>query len=898
MKKDNGTVKLSVIDTTVNRGLCIGCGLCAAICPEDALEMRWDKSRTYIPVVDNSRCNDCGQCVRVCPNTPERVSEYALAAAREGERFGLPDKASYFIAYDLDPDNRLRSASGGALTSLLMYLLKSGEVNGVIASVPVTAPVGEPHYEIKVMRSPQELDEARSSHYHPLCYQGELQKLKSGGGRYALVGVPCVLRGVARLPAKLRKNIRYTIGLACSKNVTGQFLDCLAQQMGIKEGEPFTANQRDKTGITDANNYNICFQLPDRKIRRNRFQITWTRMWRNYFFTPECCLYCPDFFGAEADLSVKDAWGKWSTDPLGKSMLVVRRPELVTVLEKLRDNNTLSLEPSDADDILQSQVETPRFKHVDVRDRLVWKGAIRRELKKTGHPPGTSRRWWSRNSRHYWQLLFMIRSSKYLYRRYGKLPVSTVAKIDALAHPFSIALPYFYRRTGLSRLVAAIRFSAQLAGHMVGRPLPEPSPQRNGLNVLISGGYGYGNTGDEAQLGANINRWRQLQPEAKITVLSPNPQYTESAHGVNTEPAPRVVFFNADRITDYGESNSWFKWKFRLNKPRLLLNARLAAKGLPSLFLLPREARLLQRLRSADVLHLSGGGYLTGMTLSRLWDNMLLIRLADLLGTPVILSGQTIGIFKDRESGRLAHWGLEKAKLIYLRDSEESRADLAAIGINGGHVSSSFDDALFCDVADNHAVNDCLRKSGIDADLPYTAVSVWTDQLEVFRRLAEITDFITAKHGIQVLFTPTAPPDEAVAREVQGYKVEKSGVMIYDYDYRLIKGVIGQAKFCLTMKHHPIIFAMSLGVPTISVAGDEYFFRKNLGALKLFGQGKWMIDRDTLFIEGKAEEMLKNFLQNNTGLSKEIRSHLESYRQRDGEVIRRFLEEIKGGNKN
>ena len=49
--------------------------------------------------------------------------------------------------------------------------------------------------------------------------------------------------------------------------------------------------------------------------------------------------------------------------------------------------------------------------------------------------------------------------------------------------------------------------------------------------VLILGGYGYGNTGDEAQLGANLTRWRAVRPRIEPVVASPHPDYTTDHHG-------------------------------------------------------------------------------------------------------------------------------------------------------------------------------------------------------------------------------------------------------------------------------------------------------------------------------------------------------------------------------
>ena len=294
---------------------------------------------------------------------------------------------------------------------------------------------------------------------------------------------------------------------------------------------------------------------------------------------------------------------------------------------------------------------------------------------------------------------------------------------------------------------------------------------------------------------------------------------------------------------------------------------------------------------------LSGGGYLTGTTLSRLWDNMLLIRIADLLDTPVILSGQTIGVFKNRATKRLARWGLSKAKLIYLRDPEGSIADIHSLGIKGTHIKVTFDDALFCDIADKETVDECLQQNGVANDVPYIAVNVHyfkqkpAKSRRIMKRIAEVCDYIVSEHNVQVLFIPLHPKDSHAMQEVQKNMSKESNIIDYNFDYRITKGIISRAEILITMKHHGIIFAMSTEVPTIAIALDDYYIRKNVGALKFFNQERWLVDDERLFSSGFMEEMIDDCFSEIQEQKTIISSYLNKMRKQDGEAIQRFLEE-------
>jgi polysaccharide pyruvyl transferase WcaK-like protein len=416
--------------------------------------------------------------------------------------------------------------------------------------------------------------------------------------------------------------------------------------------------------------------------------------------------------------------------------------------------------------------------------------------------------------------------------------------------------------------------------------------------VLIAGGYGNGNVGDEAQLAANLSHWRAASPGCQLTVLTPDPDYTKNVHGqIRVELASRISLFGKGALPYYG-AETVFKKKYFLVAAICLFNACLIRSGLPVFGLSTRGARLLDELNNSDVLFLSGGGYLTGMTLSRLWDNMLLIRLAHVLGVPTIMSGQTIGIFKDRISRALAQWGLKKAELIYLRDAVDSPRDLAEIGIPPEKISTTFDDALFFEAAPEAEIEALLNGCGIDSERPYLVVNAhyWRqkpdDSRNIMRSLATILDRIHVDLGLQVVFVPMHKTDEEALREVAEGMREIHFLPDHGFDPAMTVGIIQRAELCLTMKHHPIIFAMAGGVPTLSMAFDNYYWHKNQGAQKLFDQEEYALFCKPEDLATTVFPPLADLMRHRVEESAYILARLERFRPAEGEAIKRWTQNL------
>ena len=80
----------------IDREKCIGCGLCAADCPAEKLEVENGKA-VYTP-----ECIQCGHCVAVCPRAAVSIPEYDMADVEEYDPEGFrlkPEQVLHAIKF-------------------------------------------------------------------------------------------------------------------------------------------------------------------------------------------------------------------------------------------------------------------------------------------------------------------------------------------------------------------------------------------------------------------------------------------------------------------------------------------------------------------------------------------------------------------------------------------------------------------------------------------------------------------------------------------------------------------------------------------------------------------------------------------------------------------------------
>jgi len=886
-----GRMLKNISNDTVKNNLCIGCGICSVVCPKQCIYMKQCSENWEKPEVDEEECVECGECLRYCPHTFKKVVDNArrVSSYKDPKMYGL-NNAWYYTGHVKNESERKRSASGGMATFIVQKLLTDSRIDVVIHGEMLMGRTGELHYGAALSVTVEEIDRRRSSFYSVFSFNKVLNKIKKDKNIKSLcvIGVPCIVSALITLinehdDYRHVKKI-YSVALACSHNVAGAFIDYLADSLRIDRSLPYYVDLRNKDGITNANNYNNHFFAENETIVKiNRFESEFTSQWRNYSFAMNICNCCSDFWGVNADITVKDAWGKWaSEEPLNKSILVVRNSEINDIL---LGSDEIVINKERLNTVYESQKITCIDKMEDAC------------IRKSAH-----------NSARLSRITFLHKlhddMRKQSFALYKQMKVNGYNdSLKVKAEKASLKSEQYYKKK---------------------KDLEERNKRRNWYRslitdhnkILVVGGYGGNNIGDEAQLDMVIRRLNRCFPKSDIRVMTPNIISTMRMHDYyDVTIASRVALFHVglndyyglmtqydrSRGLKYNARNFRYRVQYRLREAWVWLNAKLISRQLPPFMLSAEAVATLNEIRSARLLYFEGGGYLTGATLSRLWEGMFLCRVANLFKVPVVMSGQTIGVWGSHYDKKIAAKGLKFVSLLTLRDKNESLKDLADIGIEQTEdIYTLCDDALFCNKVDpQKAIETILNKSGLPNDFvkngyvvlcgSVTLINSKDERINVWKKLRKVMDFVLEKTCFNILVFATAPNEAWEMKELlRFYDNPRVGIAQQNYVFSETRGLIAGSQLCITMKHHPIVFSLGECIPVISLAATEYFEHKNRGALSLFDLERFSVN----LCDEKWEKLFMNCLQEILEVGNEMKDAIKDNLKKIEIKTRRFEERL------
>jgi len=296
-------------------------------------------------------------------------------------------------------------------------------------------------------------------------------------------------------------------------------------------------------------------------------------------------------------------------------------------------------------------------------------------------------------------------------------------------------------------------------------------------NILISGYYGFNNTGDEAMI--ETMSYLVSKKDCRLIVLSSNPDRTKELYNVQS----------------YDRYNLF---------------------------------EIIKAIKKSDLV-ISGGGTLFQDITSKksIWYYLGIVKLAQIYHKKVIVAYQGIGPITTNFHKYITKKILNKksVKFVALRDNQAIEY-AKEIGIKSEKIIFSSDMIFMMQPPAKERcqkiINDNIHNLNKDEKLIGFAIREWKDKdrTDIF---AEIGDKLVEKYNARIVFFPFHKPKDAEVSKIISHKMkheDKTILIPNRYLPSEVLGTMGMMDANLGVRLHSLVFSAVMNVPTIGISYD------------------------------------------------------------------------------
>jgi len=292
--------------------------------------------------------------------------------------------------------------------------------------------------------------------------------------------------------------------------------------------------------------------------------------------------------------------------------------------------------------------------------------------------------------------------------------------------------------------------------------------------LVISGYYGFGNAGDEAMLAAILEAILEVIPDANITVISGNPDYTSKKHGVKA-----IGRFDAFKI--------------------------------------------LAAIKNCDLLISGGGSLLQDVTSNRsLYYYLSIIKLATFFKRKVMLYAQGIGPIRKAQARKAVARVVNDVTMITVRD-EKSKIELENLGVSKPPMVVTADAVLSMHPVDETIGKRLLKDYKLTGVNPRIGVSVrnWKNKISYRQELATCLSILQKEKQADIIFIPMHYPDDVrEAKEIASLMDTTPIVLDRVYTTTELLALTGSMDIVVGVRLHALVFASLMDKPVIGISYD------------------------------------------------------------------------------
>ena len=293
--------------------------------------------------------------------------------------------------------------------------------------------------------------------------------------------------------------------------------------------------------------------------------------------------------------------------------------------------------------------------------------------------------------------------------------------------------------------------------------------------ILISGYYGFKNSGDDALLKAIIEDIKRYKESPNIVVLSANPKETKEMYHVKAINRLNVI-------------------------------------------------QILKHMKKAEMLISGGGTLIQDRTSTKsLWYYLTVIKAALRKNLKVMLYSNGIGPLERKSNIKKTKKILDKVDLITLRD-ERSLDTLKAIGVENKNIIVTADPALELDISDKERGRKILDELGVPKDRKLLGVSIrrWRDNGSEFEdNIAWVCDYAYETYGYHTVLLPMqTSKDMTVLQNVKRSMKHEATLIDRRIDVADTMSIMKNFDVCIGMRLHTLIYAVINAIPLIGLVYD------------------------------------------------------------------------------
>lgn len=271
--------------------LCVGCGACVSVCPQNAITLKADKWGYYKPHINHSKCVNCGLCVKKCPN-------YELPS-----KTNLVEPDCYeFVAEDKELLNK--SSSGGIFSLLAKNMFeKKGKVAGASWRSDFTV-------EHILIDKEEDLSKLQKSKYLQ-SYLGsifrDIKEELEKGGSVLFSGCPCQIAGLKKYLEKEYENL-VLVDLLCGSSPSSLFFKKYLEDSFPQDIKKYQF--RDKTYHWNCDCIEVTLEDGTILVKKGEKEDYYQSVYHNHTMISKHCEKCKyQNLPRYGDITIGDFWG-------------------------------------------------------------------------------------------------------------------------------------------------------------------------------------------------------------------------------------------------------------------------------------------------------------------------------------------------------------------------------------------------------------------------------------------------------------------------------------------------------------------------------------------------------------------------------------------------------------